>query len=155
MQITLSIDNLNVKNALSCKQFEIRRAYVIFSRDGIVTAQKLSENENEVLKQALEYYEVQTDIDCLELRNLLHDADVLKMFSDLYKGRIEDEKYDEEFKRQEAIGFEKNFHARCPEPDDAYEADQTLPILFQRLCEPKETEYQPPVDPKEFDDIPL
>lgn len=156
MGITLSIDNLIAKDSLSCKPYEIRCAYVSLSRDGVITAQTLSEAQNEILKQSVTHYEIPTDVDCHKLLKTLQGDDVLKMFSDIYEGWIDDEKYNEEFKKQEAKGFDKNFYIRSPEYDDAYEADMTLRLVFKDFYLPEpEPEQKPelPAVESDFDDI--
>ena len=133
MGITLSIDNLTAKDSLTCEPFEIRRAYVILSRDGVVTARTLSESQNEILKESVEFFEVPIDVDCNELLATLQKEDVKRMLENVYKGHIEDEEYNKEFDRQEAMGLEKNSHIRSPEWDDAHEAAAMLPIIFSEL----------------------
>ncbi|MYL81825.1 hypothetical protein GTA51_01555 [Desulfovibrio aerotolerans] len=142
MGITSSIDNLCAKDALSCKTFEIRRAYVILSRDGVVTAQTLSEAQNEVLKQSVNFFEVSTDVDCDELLKTLHEEDVQNMLNDVYSGYVEDE----ECKNNSCI--------RSPEPDHepsaAYAASMMLSILFSDIRSP---EPELPASESDFDDI--
>ncbi|QAZ67467.1 hypothetical protein [Solidesulfovibrio carbinolicus] len=155
MDITLSIDNLTTEDALSCDIYEIRRAYVILSRDGVVTAQTLSEAQNEILKESVEFFEVQTDVDCNELLKTLHRADVQSMFRDIYKEHIE-----YEARHRDGEIFMKTGKTEFPvlptepdhEPSDGHEASLMLAEIFSDIC-PPEIEYQPPVDPKEIEAI--
>ncbi len=133
MEITLSVDNLNTHDALSCEPFEVRRAFVMLSREGVVTVQTISESQNDLLKDSLEFFEVPTDVDCNALMETLQDRDIQKLLGEVRNGCLEDEKYDEEYERQKKIGFEKDFVFRTPEPDEAYEASMTLAMAFSDL----------------------
>lgn len=137
MGITLSVENLSVENALHCGYYEIRRAYVILSRDGVVTAQTLSEGQNDILKQSVGFFEVSTDVDCDELLATLHDGDVQSMLNDIYNEHVS----------------EKNC-VRSPEPEhepsDAYIASQSLESVFRDIRSP---EPKLPAIESDFDDI--
>lgn len=134
------------------EMYEVRRAYVILSRDGVVTVQKISEAQNDVLEQCVEFYEIPTDVNFRKLLETLQNDNVLKMFDDIYKGWINNEKYNEEF---------KNVY-NPPEPDDAYEAEMTLQRVFEKFYMPEpepepESEPEPDLNANNFnvDDIKL
>lgn len=157
MEITLSVDNLNVNDALSCDIYEIRRAYVILSRDGVVTAQTLSESQNEILKESVAFFEVLTDVDCNELLKTLHRSDVQGMFMDIYKEHIEYEARQKDCERFMA-GVEIKSPVLLtepdPEPSDGDEASLILAEILSDICPPEpEIEPWPRIDPKEIEAI--